>query len=495
MRIRRTPLAALGFGLALLGLLLGMRVLSAGMTATHLRHHSERLLATLQSGEPLWHWAPRVPEDLIAGRAFGAASLTADHSGLRMTSVDGSPYQVGLRLAQPIDLAHWPLLVIQGRSSAPGKLGLIRQAAAEPACQAADAVRLPRGAFTLTLDLRALAWQPPCYPPSVADMLRLEPHMPAGATLQVQQIALRAPAMAPLLPFPAREVPADPGQLAGWIAPQRDGSATPLLRLPAHASAETLLGLRDRLRQHWPAALLVVGDRALEPAPAVRAAPAFLWATSALYLAGLLWLGLRPRQGRALGWLELGAILFGPLWLIAGLQWGSSDPQPAALAFAAALVYALRTPWRKSSPEWHWLGSWQSTWLALVPLPIALGLVALLGHHGRVPAPGAIAIYLLWAILQQWLMLAVVMRRLGALLPARNAVILLTATLFALMHTPNGALMQLCLLAECWWAWCFLRTRALLPIAVAHAACALLVQAGLVGTVLRSMEVSERFFL
>ena len=63
------------------------------------------------------------------------------------------------------------------------------------------------------------------------------------------------------------------------------------------------------------------------------------------------------------------------------------------------------------------------------------------------------------------------------------------------LHTPNGALMQLCLLAELWWAWCFRRSRALLPIAVAHTACALLVEAGLVGSLLRSLEVSARFFL
>jgi hypothetical protein len=55
--------------------------------------------------------------------------------------------------------------------------------------------------------------------------------------------------------------------------------------------------------------------------------------------------------------------------------------------------------------------------------------------------------------------------------------------------------MQLCFLAELWWAWCFLRSRRLLPIALAHAGCALLVEAGLVGSVLRSLEVSARFLL
>ena len=496
MRIWRTPLAALGFGLALLALLLAARLLASSITAAHLLHHSDHLLATLQSGEPPWHWEPRVPDDLIAGRAFGAADLAAGRNGLRITSRDGSPYQIGLRLAQPIDLAHWPRLVIRGHAGAPGMLGLIRQTEDQPACLAPDAVPIPAGNVALILDLRTLAWQSPCGPPGVTDMLRLQPRMPAGASLRLDRIALRSP-VAPLhSPLPAMAAPTEPSQVQRWAANHRDLPATPVLRLPSSASAETLLALRDQLRRHWPAALFVVDGHRLRPASGQSAAPAaFAWACSALYLAGLLWLGLRPRQGRAAGWTELVALLLGPLWLVAGLQWGSAHPQPAALAFAAALLYAAQAEWRAQPQGWRWLGPWRATWPALWPLPLGLALVALLGHDWHLPRLGAATTYLLWAALQQWLMLAVVMRRLERWVAAPGVAVLLTAVAFALMHTPNGALMQLCLLAECWWAWCFLRTRALLPIAMAHAACALLVQAGLVGTVLRSMEVSARFFL
>ena len=72
---------------------------------------------------------------------------------------------------------------------------------------------------------------------------------------------------------------------------------------------------------------------------------------------------------------------------------------------------------------------------------------------------------------------------------------LAAALAFALLHVPNGTLMQLCFLAELWWAWCFVRQRSLLLIALAHAACALVVGAGLIGDGLRSLEVSARFFL
>jgi hypothetical protein len=57
-------------------------------------------------------------------------------------------------------------------------------------------------------------------------------------------------------------------------------------------------------------------------------------------------------------------------------------------------------------------------------------------------------------------------------------------------------LMQLCFVGELWWAWCYLRSRSVLPVALAHATCALLVESGLAGgALLRSLEVSARFFL
>ncbi|PMQ02948.1 hypothetical protein DyAD56_21995 [Dyella sp. AD56] len=97
--------------------------------------------------------------------------------------------------------------------------------------------------------------------------------------------------------------------------------------------------------------------------------------------------------------------------------------------------------------------------------------------------------------MQQWAVLALVMGRLERTGLPRTTVILVTASLFGLLHTPNGSLMQLCALAELWWAWSFMRSPRLFPIALAHAASALLVESGLTGHLLRSLEVSARFFL
>jgi len=132
--------------------------------------------------------------------------------------------------------------------------------------------------------------------------------------------------------------------------------------------------------------------------------------------------------------------------------------------------------------------------LALAILPVALALTLADGHHLLHLDVRHVVAYLAWALLQQWAMLALVMGRLERTGLPRPAILLVTATLFGLLHTPNGALMQLCLAAELWWAWSFMRSPRLLPIALAHAASALLVESGLTGHLLRSLEVSARFF-
>jgi membrane protease YdiL (CAAX protease family) len=273
--------------------------------------------------------------------------------------------------------------------------------------------------------------------------------------------------------------------------------AAPWIALPANASAETQLALRQLVWRQRPGALILPhGDRPVTAAESGNQGR-LAWAGAVGYLLALVALAWRQPRLRQHRWLELGACLAGPLWLVIGLQLGLRLSLPGVLVFAGALLFAAQTEWRQRPGDWRWFGNdWRAWLLPFLMLPLALLLIAGYGGHVKAPTPGHALTYLLWAVLQQWLMLVVVLRRLEAgrrLHPA--LAVLLTAVVFALMHTPNGVLMQLCLLAELWWAWCFLRSRALLPVAVAHAACALLVEAGLVGSLLRSLEVSARFFL
>lgn len=482
---------AIGFALGTLLLLLALPMLAARIAATHLLDDAQQELATLQSGQPLWKWSLRKPRDLVAGRAFGHAQVIRADDSLQITSGDGTPFELGLPIAWAVDLAHWPILQLQLQSSAAGSLGLIWQGGADtPPCLATSASALSTTTRELRLDLRQLDWRTPqgtpCLTPGNAWMLRLRVQLPTAATLQWRTAALLADQILP--------PPTDTALPTDMAASNPASSATPVFRLPSNMSAETMLNLRDELRLKRPAALVVPANATLQ-APVREIRPEWIgWAMCLSYLLALLGLSLRRSQKPGRLWLDIVVCMAGPLWLIAGLQWGTQPSWSGVAAFVGAVLYAASIEWRQKPRSWHWVGKgWQDWAWPLALLPITALLLAFCSQSFKPPIPSHVLAYLAWAALQQWLMLAVVMCRLQRLVKQPAWIILMTAALFALLHTPNGRLMQLCLLAELWWAWCFLRSRSLLPIALAHAACALLVEAGLVGSVLRSLEVSARF--
>jgi len=507
---RTTPrlLPAAGFLAVVAVLSWCLAALSGWVTRGQLLHEASNQVALLREQAPLWQWTLRRPSDLVAGRVFGTATLVASPLGLEITSRGGTPFELGLPLANPVDLAHWPLLRLDLRSDHGGSLGLIYQSQPSAApCSADHAAAIPTGAAQAVIDLRTLAWRSgagqACPPPAVvAYMLRLRVTLPAGSALTVRNAALTS---AQPLSLPgafdrqAADIRLTGSEATGiWIPPSKTPAnpQAPLVRLPKGASAENMLLLRDRVRQHWPAAIILPFDQPLPNGLATRM-PIWLDAgVCGIYLVWLGWLAARQRPGMIRPWTEVAAIAAGPLWLIAGLRWGPEPSLPGITAFLAALVYGGQSEWRRRPVEWGWWGRRVSDWLyPLVPLPVAAALTLADGHHLIHLDGRHVLAYLGWALLQQWAMLALVMGRLERTGLSRAAVILVTATLFALLHTPNGALMQLCLLAELWWAWSFMRSPRLLPIALAHAASALLMESGLTGHLLRSLEVSARFFL
>jgi hypothetical protein len=500
--------ATAGFAVALLLLLQCMATLSGWITRGQLVRDAREALATLHSGEPRWHWRLEKRSDLVARRVFGAADLNAEPDGLRITSQDGTPFELGLPVAEPIDLTHWPMLRLGVRSEAPGVVGLVYQASESgTVCRSTQAARFAPAETSLAIDLRAAAWQSeaggPCQPPGVISyMLRLQLQLPAKSTLTIHDAALSSPQ---IMPSPAA-IDANTADIRLAAAGQPDALAAnsrklerlsaPVVRLPDHASAETMLSLRDRVMALWPAAIILPYGQSIAAIHDGRM-PAWLdWGACGLYLAGLLWLSLRRKPGVMRPWIEVSAIAAGPLWLIAGLRWGPQISVPGVIAFIAALVFGGQSEWRRRPVPWSWWTNRWTDWLwPLLPLPVAAVLTLADGHDLIHLDLKHVLAYLGWALLQQWAMLALVMGRLKQTPLPQPVVVLITATLFGLLHTPNGTLMQLCLLAELWWAWCFIRSPRLVPIALAHAASALLVEAGLTGHLLRSLGVSARFFL
>ena len=488
------------FVLAVAMLLWSMAGLSAWITRAELARDAQQRLLSLQADAPLWQWLPRAPDDLVAGRAFGNAHLLTGIDGVDSVSSSGTPFDLGLPLAQPVDLLHWPMLRIVAKSSSPGRLGVIWESPGHAGCLVTDAAELSNLSNEILVDLRQVSAQstdpahPDCPLPQAATTLRLRPIIPAGASWLLKDVQLGAGARIAAPANASLQLMGSVRQASAVLDDWHAASPAPMIRLPPGASAETLLQLRDRILALQPGAVIAPSGAPLVAKAKADLPPWLGWAVCALYLSFLL----IAAQYRAPEWAALLLILLGPLWLIIGLQWQLHPSLPAIVGFLGAIAFAAWREWRQiGTAQWRWFGQGMAPWLwPLSLVAIAYALVIVWGNRHLHPLPWRhVLVYLAWASLQQWLILVVVMRRWENWGWPAAFCVLVTATTFGLLHTPNGLLMQLCFLAELYWAWCFIRTRSLAPIALAHATCALIVEAGLAGPLLRSLEISGRFFL
>jgi hypothetical protein len=416
--------------------------------------------AAYASGTSPWSWRFRDANDLVAGKVFGDAAIKSSEQGLIVAPTRSGRGELGFPLTRQADLS---------------RLNLLRLDASAPAGQFSIVVRPTLSAPLVRADLTGLAapirldqltWRDATgatvAAPRRAAMLRLSFMLPTDATLVLRGASL-ARASGPL--------------------PE---AGTPI---PGGLTAEGLLHWRDQQRAIDP--LATFGS-----VPTPSAEPKWLRLTPvAIYFVLLVANGIRTRRQRAgsrFDDLAHAALAAGPLWLIAGLGLAPRPDASAVAMFAGGVAYAAYLTWIRAVPRWHWKGNWRMAGWPLLAIPVALGVAAVAGHAPIWPPLGRALLYIGWAFFQQWLMLAVVAGLLARALP-RPAAVLLTALAFALLHTPNGLLMQLCFVAELGWAWWYLHHRSLLPVAVAHAAAAVIMQACMAGGVLRSLEVSARF--
>ena len=418
--------------------------------------------AAYASGASPWSWRFRGPDDIVAGKVFGDAKAAADDSGLMVSPYRTGRGEIGFPLSRQADLRRLNLLRLDAIAHDGDFSVVVRPTLAAPLVRAS----IPELANPIRLD--QLAWHDPAGrpapPPERAAMLRLAFVLPPGATLILRDASL--------------------AQADG--RPPEAGVA-----LPHDVTAEGLLRWRDRQRAGNP--LVTFGDAVTAtpwPTPARWAIPCLY---GLLLGAGALVTRRRAATTPAGDLANAALVLAGPVWFIASL--GLTIRAPAAQAvsmFAGGVVYAIFLTWIRAVPRWHWTRGWHMAGWPLLAIPVAIGIAAVAGHAPVWPPTGRILLYVGWAFFQQWLMLAVVAALLARALP-RPVAVLLAALAFALLHTPNGLLMQLCFVAELGWAWWYLHHRSLLPVAVAHAAAAVIMQACMAGGVLRSLEVSARF--
>ncbi len=143
------------------------------------------------------------------------------------------------------------------------------------------------------------------------------------------------------------------------------------------------------------------------------------------------------------------------------------------------VVLAMLWPWLSQVVKNEWT-QWQKepakkamTALAII-LPSAF-LAGILLHYGiGRPSLNAFGVYLIWALMQQAVIGPFIANHLHTHchLPKASAAVL-AGLIFGLLHFPNPQLMLITAFAGTLWAWLWLETRLLLPLAISHAMLAL----------------------
>ena len=490
----------------------------------HLRDAAARDLALAASGGTPWDWESR-RENIVAGRVFGNAQADFADDCLLVKS-HGDPFEIGLRLPHLLPLREFPRLRLFAFAHAAAQVQLVARERLDGGEWTSSPFPLAGGSLPTNLDVARVEWRAPngtVEPaPAVAAMLRLRFRLPQGAVLQFNGATLERPAnfehldlsrkavvVQPGAPVQAHVIPVyrvpDGGFSAGQIAVM-SASSPPILALPRTQRVERQRQLLDAIRDALPAAI-VVPQNALDAsfAQARRAAidstPAKWptgrrWIALILYAGGLLLARLcPPRHPRRRAALEIALVLAGPLWLIVGGHFTGEVGLAQKFLIACVAAYAISLGFPR---DWRWNGSaraWMLS-LAVVALATGIGLAAhvWIGSAIRQVATPHVLRYAGWALIQQYLVSVICTTRWKLVAGSDVAAIWLGALGFALLHTPNASLMLATFAGGLCWCTLYLRERALLPLAVSHAASALALIALLPPSWLYSAEVSARFF-
>lgn len=486
---------------AALGVVAGLQGLAQWQLAQQLRRDSAALLLPLARGDAPYRWHFQRPQDLVGSRVFGRCAYRVEPDGLWLDSVS-SECEIGLPLRQALDLRRFGRLLVT--ADAPASLSLLVRERLDQPQLTADIGSAAAG--NTAIDLATLSWRndsgAAVAAPVRAAMLRLR-YSRLAQPLRLSSASLQPPGPLALPPVPSWR------PLAAAAATPAAGTATPLplYLLPPWTRPETALWQRDALRESEPAAQLLPAAElaALQrelaaAAPPAAAAGTDSWTWSTLCIAALALFLLRwrpPSRAAARARLQAAAALAIPLFLVLGLRLGDDFDAATVCAVAVALAYALNLGREPATPAWHWLGG-RGAWLLAILAPLlALALVLIVGAPGQLAGlrGSAVAVYLAWALLQQYLINVVVADRLrlSGLTPRWS--VLLAATAFALLHAPNASLMAFTFAAGLFWTALWLQHRALLPLAASHALAACILVGNLPAQWLRSAEISLRFFL
>lgn len=490
----------------------------------HLRDTAARDLSLAASGGTPWDWDFH-RDNIVAGRVFGDAQADFADDCLLVQS-HRNPFEIGLRLPQLLPLREFPRLRLFAFAIAPAQAQLVVRERLDGGAWTSSPFPLAGASAPTDIDVGSVVWRAPdgtVQPaPAVAAMLRLRFSLPQDAVLQFNGATLRRPAdfkrldlsrkpalAQPDAPVQANVIPVyrvpDGGFSAAQIA-AISMSSPQILAMPQLPRVERQRLLLDAILDALPAAIVVPQDalgasfaqarrEAADSMPA-KVPAGLRWVALVLYAGVLLFARLfPPRHPRWRALLEIALVLVGPLWLVAGGHFsGQIDAaQKFLIACVAAFAISLGFP-----RDWRWLGSTRAWLLALavVALAAAIGMAAhecTGGAIRRIATPHVLR-YAGWALIQQYLVCVVCTSRWKLAARSDAVAIWFGALGFALLHTPNASLMLATFAGGLCWCTLYLRERALLPLALSHAASAMVLIALLPPSWLYSAEVSARFF-
>src|SRR5450432_103856 len=123
----------------------------------HLRDQAAHALVLAATGDTPYRWQLQSPDDIVAGRVFGAGEYRFSERELVVHS-SGTPFEIGLPLARTLDLRRFPHLQIVLSAEALADLQVVlREKLDAPELISASTLLQP-GENTIALDLAALDW-------------------------------------------------------------------------------------------------------------------------------------------------------------------------------------------------------------------------------------------------------------------------------------------------------------------------------------------------
>lgn len=450
------------------------------------------VLSPLARGDTPFRWRLDDAGVLVGRRVLGdcAFAFEADALILRRGS---RQCEVALELRTPLDLRRFDTLTITAAPSLPAFSLQVRE-------QLSSAQHLtdiaPASAASIALD--TLPWRldsgGAAAAPVRAAMLRLR-FADLQSDLRLQEIAVLPRATAGWSLRGAAAATWTPLAEATSALPSR----APLYVLDGWLRPEAVLHARDQLREREPAAIVVFRDDIPRLAAAIEtgALPPSTPGTPfyvGLCIVMLALARLGPRRSAAA--YQVLAALALPVLLVVGLQIGDDFDRRTWALIGVAVLNVIVLAWIGTTKPWRWSGTGRAWVLALAAPLIAATVALLFGHVDLRAFPyAALPGYLIWALAQQYLICTVVADRLRVAGMPAEWTVLAAATAFALLHSPNAALMLATFLGGLIWGALWLQERSLLPLAASHALASLLLTSGLPPFWLRSAEVSLRYYL